>query len=301
MHHVTIVGGGFSGVLTAVQVMRECKQTVFIFLVNKDFPVARGAAYSTESSSHLLNVRACNMSAFPDDQDHLVKWLSGQAGYAQYSPEKISELFIPRKVYGNYLDEVFNIERVKFHLMGRGRLTLLNKEATGLRKTTEGYAVSFSDETELFTHQVILATGNTAPYLPVELETIRQHARYIAEPWKRFPTTFLNDNTADVFILGSGLSMVDAFISLEDAGWKGTVYTTSQHGLFPAKHHQLNTRRQLVEQDFLHCTLQEVVNIYRQLAEQAAAEGSDPLLVLDQLRPVTQYLWKHFSAKDKRR
>ena len=42
-------------------------------------PVGRGLAYATGNPSHLLNVRAANMSAFADDPDHFARWLADQA------------------------------------------------------------------------------------------------------------------------------------------------------------------------------------------------------------------------------
>lgn len=40
--------------------------------------LGRGVAYSTESPDHVLNTRASNMSAFPDDPSHFQRWLDMQ-------------------------------------------------------------------------------------------------------------------------------------------------------------------------------------------------------------------------------
>jgi uncharacterized NAD(P)/FAD-binding protein YdhS len=56
-------------------------------------------AYGTREVDHLLNVRAANMSAFPDDADHFLRWL----GHDQ--PEN-GNRFVPRMTYGLYLREL---------------------------------------------------------------------------------------------------------------------------------------------------------------------------------------------------
>src|SRR6478752_8856574 len=68
--HVAIVGGGFSGTLMAVNLLRygDCRVT----LIERGDGFARGVAYSTREPRHLLNVRAGNMSALPDQPDHFV-------------------------------------------------------------------------------------------------------------------------------------------------------------------------------------------------------------------------------------
>ncbi len=73
---IAIIGAGFSGTLLAVNLLNQTDARV-ILIERLPERVGRGVAYSTKESNHLLNVRASNMSAFPDDPDHFVTWLSG--------------------------------------------------------------------------------------------------------------------------------------------------------------------------------------------------------------------------------
>ncbi len=50
-----------------------------VTLIERRPEVGRGPAYHTGNSEHLLNVRAANMSALPDDPDHFWRWLSSRA------------------------------------------------------------------------------------------------------------------------------------------------------------------------------------------------------------------------------
>jgi len=72
--HVVVVGGGFSGALFAVNLMRHEGPRVTL-IERRDRQLARGVAYSAAHPDHLLNVRAGNMSALPDDPGHFVRWL----------------------------------------------------------------------------------------------------------------------------------------------------------------------------------------------------------------------------------
>ena len=67
---VVIIGGGFCGVLTMINLIEKSTGKTSITIINKGYPLARGVAYKTYSEKHLLNVEARNMSAFPDKPDH---------------------------------------------------------------------------------------------------------------------------------------------------------------------------------------------------------------------------------------
>src|SRR5690606_2740695 len=77
---VAIIGGGFSGALQAINLVRHDGPKAI--LIERRPEVGRGIAYSTAPPGHLLNVRAANMSALPDEPDHFLKWLARQ-GYDQ--------------------------------------------------------------------------------------------------------------------------------------------------------------------------------------------------------------------------
>src|SRR5271156_593263 len=70
---VLILGGGFSGTMLAVQLLRKMPRLKIAVVDNREIP-GRGLAYSTNCPSHLLNVPAGNMSALPDDPGHFVRW-----------------------------------------------------------------------------------------------------------------------------------------------------------------------------------------------------------------------------------
>ena len=76
---VAVIGAGLSGSLLAVHLLRHCRPSDRIYLIESRAGFGRGLAYSTTNPNHLLNVRAGNMSAFPDRADHFVAWLGRRA------------------------------------------------------------------------------------------------------------------------------------------------------------------------------------------------------------------------------
>ena len=69
-----------------------------ITLIDASGRPGTGAAYGTDDPTHLLNVPAPRMSAWPDDPDHFCRWLDERA----VTP---AESFAPRLAYGRYLQD----------------------------------------------------------------------------------------------------------------------------------------------------------------------------------------------------
>src|SRR5271155_4289651 len=101
--NIAIIGGGFSGAMTAVNLARLSRQRLHLIIINQRRPMARGVAYGTRRMEHLLNVAARNMSAFPDLPDHFLQWLQTRCDYEQEPETALRERFIPRCIYGDYV------------------------------------------------------------------------------------------------------------------------------------------------------------------------------------------------------
>ena len=96
---ITIVGGGFCGALTAVNILRENPQgSIRIILIDRGNRPGRGLAYGTWDDNFLLNVPAGNMSALPDDPNHFVRFCQ------DVDRAFNSGTFASRRLYGDYLE-----------------------------------------------------------------------------------------------------------------------------------------------------------------------------------------------------
>lgn len=76
IEHVAIIGAGFSGTLQAINLLRH--EGPRATLIERAPVAGTGLAYGAAHPSHVLNVRAANMSAFPDDPSHFVRWLEAR-------------------------------------------------------------------------------------------------------------------------------------------------------------------------------------------------------------------------------
>src|ERR1700733_106373 len=100
---VVIVGGGASGVLLACHLLRRLSENIRVTLIEKNPAIGRGIAYGTADPAHLLNVRAANMSAFPDDPDHFWRWLQAN-NLAVANSDQFC--FVSRQIYGRYIESL---------------------------------------------------------------------------------------------------------------------------------------------------------------------------------------------------
>jgi uncharacterized NAD(P)/FAD-binding protein YdhS len=126
---IAIVGGGCSGLLVAVQLLRNGFAGP-IAMVEMRSRLGRGLAYSTPFDEHLLNVPAAKMSALPSQPSHFLDWLRARQ-FASAAPD----CFAPRKLYGEYLEDLL---RTTLEAAGGVPFSHIRAEATGIE--TEGGA-----------------------------------------------------------------------------------------------------------------------------------------------------------------
>ena len=174
--HVIIVGGGASGVLLAVHLLRQAVVPFKVTLIEKRADVGRGLAYCTSNPEHLLNVRVSNMSAFPEDPDHFWGWLHARHGGVDigggFPLSKPSNYFAPRQLYGEYIAGL-----VEPLLSRSGQLSCLNvirNECVSVSEEPHGAIVRLNDGSSLQGDFVVLATGHERPTISGE---------FCADPW----------------------------------------------------------------------------------------------------------------------
>lgn len=273
---VAIVGGGASGTLVAVQLL-ECSRGPFrIALVERTAALARGLAYGSPEACHLLNVPAAGMSAFPDRPDDFVQW-SGAA------PDQ----YVPRSVYGDYLAATLAEARARAH--AEVSLIVLRGEVTAVSAADGGLRVTFSDGVELAARAAVLAAGN----LPSAEVLAKGHPAYRESPWESDALEGVPPD-APVLFLGTGLTMVDAALALDQRGHRGAMHALSRRGLLPTEHAEVTASPHWrVGASGLRGLLRSV--------RQAAQRGMDWRAVVDGLRTATQRIWSRLSLAEKRR
>ncbi|TIP34475.1 MAG: FAD-dependent oxidoreductase, partial [Mesorhizobium sp.] len=106
---------------------------------------------------------------------------------------------------------------------------------------------------------------------------------------------------AGVLLLGTGLSMVDAFLSLEQRGHRGPIVAVSRRGLLPSPHRKGNPIKLDIADIPLGTELSYFAGWVRNLIRETQKVGGDWRDVVDGLRPFNQTIWQNWPSSAKRR
>jgi uncharacterized NAD(P)/FAD-binding protein YdhS len=297
---VLIVGAGFSGAATAVQLLRRARSPLNVVLLNESGRMARGLAYGTDSLEHVLNVPAGNMSALADDPGNFLR-------YCQWIDARWhAGSFVPRRIYGAYLESLLAAAESAAGPQG-ARLQRVVGRALRVQPPA-GRApavVQLDDGRELTAHHVVLAFGHVAPEHPLD-EATRQllGTAYTGDPWRQ-PLADRVAPDVSVLLVGAGLTALDMLVSLDRAGHRGPVQLLSRRGLAPQPHRPQRERPSHPDIDTLRAqmgpTLRGQVRALRRAIEAAVAAGDDWRDWIGALRPHTAPWWRGLSAADRRR
>jgi uncharacterized NAD(P)/FAD-binding protein YdhS len=295
---IVIIGGGFSGVATAVNLVRFSRKPLQIRLINARYPLARGVAYNTRLSAHLLNVAARNMSALADKPNHFVEWLMMCPEYAHTPEAVLRETFVPRRTYGDYLESLFCGFTGSTDDEGRVQVDSIECEAVDLVSDQGRIAVLLSNGQAVGADKVLLATGNQGPPPHALFKAIASHPAYCQNPWQGWEQQ-LPDRLENVFLVGTGLTMIDVFLTLASLEWRGTIYALSRNGLLPLSHFKGIDYPDFPPADPAQLHLPELVSLMQQHCDRLRQQGVSPAIIVDKLRPFTQRIWQHFTLAEK--
>jgi uncharacterized NAD(P)/FAD-binding protein YdhS len=285
--HIGILGGGFTGCLLAVHLARRGAPGTKITLIESADRMGRGAAYGTDNPDHLLNVRAGNMGAFPDDPQHFHKWLADQEGAA--APP--ASAFVSRMRYGEYVNDVF-AKTVSDH---PGVISIVSGLATALHPGARPTVV-LADGQRLDFDRLVLCFGNLPLGAPPGLsEQARASGHYLHNPWRAADLQPIPAG-ASVMIIGSGLTMADVVQTLAGQQHRGPITVLSRHGFLPLRHESAKP----YEMSRPAGRLLEIFRKLRREAKAAPARGHDWRDVVDALRPYTVGLWQNLTSPERR-
>ena len=265
--------------MVAAQLARKGVNSV---LIEKAGRAGHGIAYSTREPAHVLNVRAEVMSAWTDDLEHFVRVAEGAGGTRKD--------FVQRRQFGQYLKEQLE-EAVEC-----GRVRVVEREAIEARPSGGGWTLAVDGGELIQASGLVLAIGNQPPE-PMPFG--RGSPRVINNPWGAEALAAVEDlaqTNEDVMLVGTGLTMVDAVLSLEAAGHGGRIVALSRRGLMPRGH----------VDDMVPAPIEEdqvprgnVRTLWRWLRKRGAEVGWRS--AVDALRPHTHWIWTGLPLEEKKR
>jgi uncharacterized NAD(P)/FAD-binding protein YdhS len=303
--HVAIIGGGASGTLTAVQLMRCAaarELPLTVTMIDQHGRHGRGVAYSTTNEAHLLNAMAGQMSALPDDGDHLIRWADGtsRSHGVTGGAEVTATTFLSRRAYGRYLlDTLAEAER---RAAPAARVARVTAEAVAIRRCAAGrpLRVLLASGAAIDTDAVVLATGHLTGPLPFDTPAT---PRVITDPWQRGALTSMLAGTGptSVVIVGTGLTMLDLAVTITAANPSAVVHAISRHGLLPRTHPGTLTSAlrpawlPVISRTSAPVSLSDLM---WQVRAAIAANPANWHEVMCAVRPLVPDLWRRMPARD---
>lgn len=281
--NVLIVGAGFSGLMLAVHLMSDPRGPR-VTLFERRGEWARGLAYADLGQPWRLNVCAGNMSAFPADPGHFLRW------WRDRNPAGEHHDFVERRIYGDYLQDV--LAHLRRRPDAAERLDLVEAEAVDARAMAAGAAVTVRDGRGFEGEHLVLAVGSGAPRPPAGCGTLDPDL-FVADPWSADVSRGLSARD-EVFLLGTGLTMVDACLALATTGVR-RVHALSRRGLLPRAH-----RNDLPAPPEPPAAAPE--RMVEGLADlRRAADQVGWRSAVDSLRPATTRFWRALSDPERDR
>lgn len=290
---IGIIGAGFSGTALAATLHRRAKQPLNIILLDKSGEFGAGFAYCTPFSYHLLNVRAKDMSAFEDQPHHFVDWLkSNTTNLNKMLP--IEEQFVARLLYGKYLKSLLRSIQDDASSMVNVKTIAANVIDIIIEKNQAKLILDNGEP--IYVDKAVLAIGNGSPSqfpFPVSAATSS-----LNNPWNY---TALNEipQQDPVMIVGTGLSMIDAILTLYHQQHQGPIYTLSRHGLLPLRH---SDRDEIFTMDLKQLSKPPrlMLQYLRHQARQYMQSGGDWRSIVNGLRQHLPTLWQQATIKEKK-
>jgi uncharacterized NAD(P)/FAD-binding protein YdhS len=298
---ILIVGGGLSGAMLAAQLMRRpgrCR----VLVIEPRAELGRGVAYSAVELGHTLNGNAARVSLDPDNADDFTQWLTEyiEAGGWPESDQQhvpVGELFPPRGIFGLYACQRLADAQALGALNG-STVEHVQAEVVDLQTDADAVRLTLNDGRSLQGTSAVLATGVFPAARTPQTRSSGLNAAAL-DPWDVGAMQRL-DPLSTVMIIGSGLTMVDAVVSLDQAGHRGPIEVFSRHGLRPHVRRQAPAWVDFLAQDQHIRTPRQLMRELRRHCRDAIAQGIDWQAPLNMVRPHFGRLWHQATDAQRR-
>ena len=296
-----MVGGGFSGAMTAAQLLSKARRaglTLEVVIVERGGAIGEGVAYATRDGAHLLNVPAARMSAWPDRTEDFLEWARRR------DPQVGGYDFLPRHWYADYVRDALGAAVATSSDIARFTVTYDEVRRVACRPGG-GWMVHLEHGASLRAAAVVLAIGHRPPADPSGARWSGPRTRLISDPWRPFAVNAVDPADA-VIVIGTGLTAVDVVLSLTARPRLGPITLVSTFGLQPLAHGAeaapAADLSALVTRWCAEPNGARISSLVRELRALACREPSVAWRALvDGLRPHTARLWQAMPVRERRR
>jgi uncharacterized NAD(P)/FAD-binding protein YdhS len=292
---VVIVGGGFTGAVFGLKLHRKCPQWRVIIAEPKK-NLGRGIAYGACGPEHLLNVPVSRMEIglSPSFADWLQPHRGSIAEALVESGLDLSSAFVPRRLFGDYVEERVNEAIDSKSLVG---LSSVRGEVVRLLNGRRG--VLLTDGRQIAADIVVLAMGNLPPRPPGGPDPwLYDSGFFIPDPWALDAFSDV-DPAEPLLLIGSGLTTVDIALRLAQQGHRGPLLALSRRGLAPRTHAAGGAWPEFLH-DKIPASVPALTKILRRQIALAASQGIVWQRVFDAARPAVPSIWNGWSESSRR-
>jgi uncharacterized NAD(P)/FAD-binding protein YdhS len=176
-------------------------------------------------------------------------------------------------------------------------LNLIDDEAIDVLTDANSALVLLASGEVLPSHRVVLAFGNfLPPDVPTENQDYAESEKYFRNAWDELiPEKIAPDD--EITIIGTGLSAVDAILTLHQRNHASKITAISKHGWFPAAHSAAAPYQPLCDELERQTTTRDILKTVRRHCSRAENWRG----VIDALRPATQKTWLRLPTNEKKK
>jgi uncharacterized NAD(P)/FAD-binding protein YdhS len=247
---LAIIGGGSVGVAYFVQLVEEAVRLglatqIDVLVFEAQATTGPGYAYRADAECNLLNTRADAMSVVARDKRHFVNWIAEQgARHAADYPDTViaDNAFLPRSLFGRYLASQFDAACALARQHGM-EVTRIASEVTDLLALkSRRPCIDTLDAGAFVVDRAVLCIGNQPSTV---LAHLAGRPGFHNSPYPSQEMARAIPQHASVCIVGTGLSAIDAVLSLSAAGHRGKIILASRNGRLPSVRGTFNQSRSL--------------------------------------------------------
>ncbi len=229
---LTIIGMGACGVAAFAEAVLRLRYDpgdgIAIHLVERH-ELGHGLAFGTDQPGHRLNTESRLMGLYDREPTHFRYWLDARRAAAGTPLAADSVEYPERSEYRDYMQEVLD------HALDQARdagiaVEIHRGEVVALDGDHAAATVRMADGTSFATDLTLLTIGTPDPDRFAELDGA---PGYFDSPYPSERMIEAIDPDQQVVVLGSGLSAIDALMTLLDVGHRGRIHMISREGLLP--------------------------------------------------------------------
>jgi uncharacterized NAD(P)/FAD-binding protein YdhS len=287
MPKIAIVGGGPSAISLCKQLcdghdLHNLTDELEIIIFEKGKKIGAGLPYSFVDDAYILNLPKDIMEPVYNDTGHFSAWLLTQSDYSA------GTLYPPRYFFGRYLEHLAKIIQEEVAHKGIKITYHTEDEVSDVREMQEGsiYEITARSGKYIANH-IVFATGHMLSSNYLQLKGIKG---YEHNPWDASLYARLNPD-ANVGIIGSRLTAIDAALKLKQINHRGKIYMISRMGMLPAvltreirtyplRYLTLKNFSDLTQSGLTKLKLTDLVTLFwREISEAEGVEFNDDTII----------------------